>query len=227
MPLARIACDRGGVGEGAVLDRIDAGARRRLDAARAMGMGGDPEAERVRGGDDGAHLLVGEMGLEAGALLREDAAGGGELDHLRAVAGDARGPARRIGPRRCRCCGRTSAAITSGRKPETSPWPPMIEMAGPEATMRGPGNSPSRVPRESAKPTCGAGAEVAHRGEAGAQGGARVADADQHRIFVRVDRLVAIVAAGIAGEVDVHVDQARQHGAASTGRSGGRPAAPG
>ena len=57
--------DRGGVGEGAVLDRIDAGARRRLDAARAMGVGGDPEAERMGGGDDRAHLLVGEMRLEA------------------------------------------------------------------------------------------------------------------------------------------------------------------
>ena len=65
VPLARIARDRGGVGEGAVLDRIDPGARRRLDAARAMGMGGDPEAERMGGGDDRAHLLVGEMRLEA------------------------------------------------------------------------------------------------------------------------------------------------------------------
>ena len=48
-----------------------------------------------------------------------------------------------------------SARMTSGRKPVTSPWPPMIEIAGPEAMMRGPGNSPSLVPRAKAKPTCG------------------------------------------------------------------------
>ena len=67
VPERRIAGDRGGVGEGAVLDRIDPGPRRRLDAARAMGVGGDLEAERMGGGDDRAHLLVGEMRLEARA----------------------------------------------------------------------------------------------------------------------------------------------------------------
>ena len=83
-PLHRL--DRRRVGEGAVLDRIDAGAGRRLDAARAMGVGGDLEAERMGGGDDRPHLLVGEMRLEAAPLLRQHAAGGGELDDVGAGA---------------------------------------------------------------------------------------------------------------------------------------------
>ena len=86
--LARIAAIAAAIGEGAVLDRIDPGARRRLDAARAMGVGGDPEPERMGGGDDRAHLLVGEMRLESARLLREHAAGGGELDHLGAGPGE-------------------------------------------------------------------------------------------------------------------------------------------
>ena len=161
--------DRGGVGEGAVLDRIDPGARRRLDAARAMGVGGDLEAERMGGGDDRAHLLVGEMRLEAARLLREHAAGGGELDHLRRRRAPARAPARRIARRRCRCCRPTAPAITSGRKPETSPWPPMIEMAGP-------GGDDARASDQALGGAAGEReadlrrrAEVAHRGEAGAQ----------------------------------------------------------
>ena len=81
--IAAIAC---GVGEGAVLDRIDPGARRGLDAARAMGVGGDLEAERMGGVDDRLHLGVGEMLAEAARLLREDAAGGGDLDEVGAGA---------------------------------------------------------------------------------------------------------------------------------------------
>ena len=57
-------------------------------------------------------------------------------------------------------------------------------------------------------------AEVADGGEAGERGDAGVLDAEQGHPFVAVDRLVAKVAAGIAGEMDVHVDQAGQHGLA-------------
>jgi hypothetical protein len=44
----RIAWIAARIGEGAVLDRIDPGTRRRLDAARAMGMGGDAQ-DRANG----------------------------------------------------------------------------------------------------------------------------------------------------------------------------------
>ena len=54
-------------------------------------------------------------------------------------------------------------------------------------------------------------AEVAHRGEAGERRDPGILGADQGRPFVRIDRLVAKVAARIAGEMDVHVDQAGQH----------------
>ena len=61
--------DRRGAGEGAVLDRIDAGADRGGDALVGMGVGGDLEAERMGGLDDRAHLGVGERLAEAAVAL--------------------------------------------------------------------------------------------------------------------------------------------------------------
>ena len=83
----------------------------------------------------------------------------------------------------------SSAAITSGRKPATSPWPPMVEsgVAGDEHARA---RDQPLVDRALEREAGGAGrAEVAHGGEAGAQGGERVVGADQGQIIVGVDRL--------------------------------------
>ena len=107
----------------------------------------------------------------------------------------------------------SSAALTSGRKPLTSPCPPTIDSAPPDAMIRGPGTIPSRIASRSAKLDMARRAEVAHGGEAGARGQQRVLDADDRRQLVGIDRLAPERRAGIAGQMDVGVDQAGQHGA--------------
>ena len=48
-------------------------------------MGGNLQAQAVRGRHDGAHFIIGEMLIQPAALLAEHAAGGGELDHIGAA----------------------------------------------------------------------------------------------------------------------------------------------
>jgi hypothetical protein len=57
------------------------------------------------------------------------------------------------------------------------------------------------------------GAQVPDGGEAGAQGDAGIADPGEHRPRIGFDRLVAIITAGISGQMDMGVDQAGQDGA--------------
>ena len=78
----------------------------------------------------------------------------------------------------------TSASITSGRKPLTSPWPPMIEMAGPEAMMRGPGNEILGGAAGEGEADLRGGAEVANGREARSRRDPGVLDPDHGRIFV-------------------------------------------
>ena len=68
-----------------MLDRVDAGADRGPDPGRAMGVGGDLQAPYVRLVGDRAQLLLGKLLLAGLGVAREDAAGGADLDHLRAV----------------------------------------------------------------------------------------------------------------------------------------------
>ena len=74
------------VGEGAVLDRVDAGAERGVDAVDAVGVRGDLAAERSRGQDDGADLVVHHLLVEAAGDVAEHAAGRRDLDHFGAEA---------------------------------------------------------------------------------------------------------------------------------------------
>ena len=74
------------VDQAGMLDRVDAGADRGADAGGAMGVGGDPQAPHVRLLGDRAQFLLGELLLAGLGVAREDAAGGADLDHLRAVA---------------------------------------------------------------------------------------------------------------------------------------------
>ena len=100
---------------GAVLDGIDAGAQRGVDAAGAVRVRGDLAAHGVGGLDDGAHFLVAELLLDAGGGVGEHAAGGGDLDDVGAGldlaahgaaavvgAGAGRGAAQHVDDRRAR-----------------------------------------------------------------------------------------------------------------------------
>jgi hypothetical protein len=139
------------IGKGAVLDRIDAGAGRGGDAAAPWAWAATFRPERMGGGDDGAHLLVGEMRLEPARLLREDAAGGGELDDVGAAAGEfahAGGAFGRPGAGVVAAAGRVRPR---GRKPLTSPWPPMIDTGPGPSDDRAALRSALGVPRRSAK----------------------------------------------------------------------------
>ena len=65
-----------------MFDGIDAGAQRGIDAALAVGVGGDFPAHGVRSLDDGFQLLFGELLLETGRRVRQHAAGGRDLDEV-------------------------------------------------------------------------------------------------------------------------------------------------
>ena len=68
-----------------MLDRVDPGADRGLDAVGAMGVGGDAQAPLMRLVGDRAKLGLGQLLLAGLGVAREDAAGGADLDHLGAV----------------------------------------------------------------------------------------------------------------------------------------------
>ena len=75
-----------------------------------------------------------------------------------------------------------SARITSGRKPLTSPWPPMIEIAGPGGDDSRAGKQPLAGRRaRSAKPTSGGEPRSRTVVKPARSGDARVLDADQSR----------------------------------------------
>ena len=113
---------------------------------------------------------------------REDAAGGVELDHVGAGAGELAHPRRALLGRRCRYCGRRarpslrggSRRRRHGRRWSTAP--------GRRRACAAPGPAPRRSPRLSAKPAVPGRAEVADGGEAGARRGQRVVGADQGQI---------------------------------------------
>ena len=195
------------------------------DAGIAVGVGGDLEAERMGGVDDRFHLGVGEMLAEAAGLLRKDSAGGGDLDDVGAGAGEFADPGGALL--------RTGAGIVDGERPDhLRAEAGDVAMAADGRDGRSGGNDPrsrdeslgGRAAKREADQRRRA--EIADRGEAGEGGDPRVLGADQGRPFVGIDRLVAKVAAGIAGEMDVHVDEAGQDGLAGQvdepGAGGGR-----
>src|SRR3546814_21176884 len=68
-----------------MLDRVDPGPDSRLDPRRAMGVGGDLQPPLMRLVGDRAKLLLGQLLLPRLGVARDDAAGGADLDHLRAI----------------------------------------------------------------------------------------------------------------------------------------------
>ena len=71
-----------GVGQAGMLDGVDPGADRRLDAVGAMGVGGDAQAPLMRLVGDGAKLGFGQLLLAGLGIAREHPAGGADLDHF-------------------------------------------------------------------------------------------------------------------------------------------------
>src|SRR3546814_18514537 len=67
------------IGEGAMFDAVDARRGRGGDAARAVGVRHDLEAERMGGVGDALEFGAGEMAFEPARLLRQSAAGRGDL----------------------------------------------------------------------------------------------------------------------------------------------------
>ena len=65
-----------------MLDRVDTGADRRIDAGRAMSVGSDANALHVRLVRDGAKLILGQLLLARRVAAREDAARRADLDDL-------------------------------------------------------------------------------------------------------------------------------------------------
>ena len=71
-----------GVDQAGMLDGVDPGADRGLDAVGAMRVGGDLQAPLVRLVGDRAKLVFGQLLLAGLGVAREDPAGGADLDHL-------------------------------------------------------------------------------------------------------------------------------------------------
>src|SRR3546814_20428786 len=74
------------IGEGAMFDAVDARRGRGGDAARAVGVRHDLAAERMGGVGDALEFGAGEMAFEPARLLRQCAAGRGDLADVGAGA---------------------------------------------------------------------------------------------------------------------------------------------
>jgi hypothetical protein len=191
-----------------MLDRIDSGAGGRLDAARAVGVGGDFQAQAVGGGDDGAHFIIIEMLVEAAALLAEYAAGGGKLDDIgAALAGFAH-------PGGAFDCAGAGVALVE-RVVHCRRESRHIAVAANDR-QRGAGRQDARAGEHPAvdgiahgKASQSGAAQIAHRGEPGLGGCPRIFQAIGDRQFGAVDRFAPERRARITGQVDMRVDQAR------------------
>ena len=203
------------IGEGAMLDRIDPGAECGVDAFDPVGMRRDLAAEGARGGHHGAHLVVHHLLIEPSGDIAEHPAGGGELDHVGAGADLLAGRAAAIvgavagiaglHDQACKPAIGAVAAVAMSTRHRDHPRCRKDIRAG-ELT------GVDRVAQGQDEPRIAT--EIAHRGETGEQGLAGVED--------RGERLILIVAARCleprlepvveAGEMDVAVNQAGQHG---------------
>ena len=108
---------------------------------------------------------------------------------------------------------RRSSAMSRFVLLEGSACPPVPEMPVPAATIVGPGDETGGDRVAQRGDAVDVGAEVAHGGEAGLERAARVVDADQQVVLdvavVRLEPRAHLVV--VAEDVDVRVDQPRQH----------------
>ena len=196
-----------------MLDGVDPGADRGLDPGRAMGMGGDSDAPLMGLVGDGAHLGFRKLLLARLGIAAEHAAGGADLDHFGtelALASDL--VAKLLHPVANAFflvgffeAGRKEGAvamatgraerIAGGDDPRTDRIAILDRLLEPDVVA---------VRR----------ADIAHRGEAGIEHRAGIADRDHAEEGVSEFQPAIAADVGRAVEVDVHVDQARDEGLA-------------
>ena len=198
------------IGERAMLDRIDAGPRCRLDPARAMRMGHDFEAERMGGVGDRLHLLAGKLRVQPAPLLRQHATGGGNLDDVGARTRRLADPGGALD--------RTGAAVAAGQQiVDVLGKARHIAMTTDDRQRRarrndaGSGNDPLGGTPAQREGRILRGSRFAHGGETGLRGDQGIFGANDHAPFGGLGGFLPEIAAGIAGQMDVQVDQAGHH----------------
>ena len=112
-----------------MFDRVDAGADRRADARRAMGVGGDAQPPLMRLVGDRAQLVLGQLLLAGLGVAREDAAGGADLDHLGAIFALAREPGMRSSSGLSPMPSSLPSFSRLGGRKVLSQWPPVAPSA--------------------------------------------------------------------------------------------------
>jgi hypothetical protein len=161
----------------------------------------------MRGIGDRLHLVRGEVGLQPPALLAEHAAGGGDLDHVGAVLARL---AHFLG-----AFDSTGAGIAAGKqlvdlRPETGdiavPADDGQRRAGrDDAWAR---DQPLGRPAPERERGVLRASRLAHGGEPGERGQPRVLGPDDHAPLLGLDGFLPEIAARIAGQVDVEIDEA-------------------
>ena len=165
----------------------------------------------MRGICDRGHLVIGEMRAQTAALLAQHAAGRGNLDDVGAVAA---GLAHFGG-----ALDRAGAGEAAGQQiVDLRQEAGHIAMPADDRERR-PGGNDARAgnqafigapaQRERGLP---GGARLPHGGEAGLHGFQRIFHAHDHAPFARFGRFLPEIAARIAGQMHMCVDQAGQHG---------------
>ena len=200
-----------GVDHRGMFDRVDAGADGIRDARGTVGMGGDLEAPHMRLIGDGGQLGQGHLLLTGFGIAREDAAGRADLDHLGPVFADlAHGMAGVLDAVGVEWIGLGHGVRHAGD----------IAMAAGGSERGARGNDP-RPFDEAAVDGLTQGhigeigsAEVTNGGEARHEVGAGMDDLKDGSEVVGIVQLVPARDIGRRGQVDVHVDQARQQGQA-------------
>ncbi|MNI02755.1 hypothetical protein D3C73_556420 [compost metagenome] len=196
---------------GAVLDRIAARLEEGVDAVCAVGVGRDLAAHAVRHLDDGGQLVLGELLIQAGGGVRQDAARGGDLDDVGARA--------HLGPHRAAAVlGSRADALVRQDVQDVVAIAVGVAVAAVDRDRR-PRRDDAR-PRHVAAPHRVAQgedgligpAEVGHGGEAGVERAPGVAGPDHGLVGVGHRHPVqTAVRALLAAEMDVAVDQSGQN----------------
>ncbi len=203
------------VGVRSVLDRIDACFERRLDAVLPVRMRGDLAAEHVRGVDDRLHLVREHLLIQPAGDIAVHAAGGRELDHIRALrdllahcAAAFVGAVAVVGRTLAHDLGNVAIGVVRA-----------VAVAARDRDGaarrddRGAGNRARENRVAQRRDAANFGTEVAHGREACFQRAAGIADADEQvvldvAIVLLQPRTHLVV---VIEDVHVHVDQARQH----------------
>ena len=151
------------------------------------------------------------MRFQPAALLAEHAAGGGDLDDVSAILAGAADFLRAFH--------RAGAGVTAGQyRIHFGLEARHIAVAANNRQRRSgsddarSGNDPLRSAAAQAVGSVLRAAGLAHGGEPGQRGQAGVLRAQHHAPFFGLGRFLPEIAAGIAGQMDVQVNQAGQHG---------------